>query len=226
MAPNDPLYNYAESLLNTARILVNADVLSPSRHGNLSVRVPGTDTLVLASESLHLLTAEQVLSLDIDGSLISGKLTPVTAEILPMHTEVYKHRSDIGAVVHVHSPYATTFAVASKPIPCVSESLARWGVVDPVPVAAYGPRGSREAVQNILDVVRTDTQAVLLENHGILVMSGDLPTATKIVLALEEAAFLALNAHALGGPKVMSPEMARKAQSHKSHFETVTPGRE
>lgn len=223
MHPDDPLYRYAESLLGTALTLVGADVLSPSRHGNLSVRVPDTDTVVLASESLHLLTAEQVLSLDLNGSVLSGKLTPVTAEILPMHTEVYKHRSDIGAVIHVHSPYATTFAVASKPIPCVSESLARWGVVDPVPVAAYGPRGSREAVQNILHVVGPDTQAVLLENHGILVMSRDLQTATRIVLALEEAAFLALHAQALGGPTIISPEMAQKAQSHKSHFEAATP---
>lgn len=219
MQPDDPLFSYAESLVAAAGALVGADVLSPSKHGNLSVRMPGTDTLVLASESLHLLRTEAVLSLDLDGRVLSGKLSPVTAEILPMHTQMYRHRPETGAVIHVHAPYATVFAVAGKPIECVSESLARWGVVDPVPVAAYGPRGSQQAIDNILNVVKPSTRAVLLANHGVLVLGSDLDNAMKITLALEEAAFLALHAEVLGGAMTLAPEMARAAQAHMVSFE-------
>ena len=86
-----------------------------------------------------------------------------------MHTAMYADRPDVGCVLHTHSPYATAYAVAHRPIGCWIEALAMFGLPDGVPVAGYGPRGSDEAVANIRAAVIPGVPAVLLANHGVLV---------------------------------------------------------
>jgi len=80
--------------------------------------------------------------LDLDGRVIEGQINPVTHEIVHMHTAVYKRRADVGAVIHTHSPYSTSFAVANRPLEVFSEALARFGIDEPIPVAAYAPPDS------------------------------------------------------------------------------------
>ena len=70
--------------------------------------------------------------------------------------------------IHTHSPYATAYAVAHRPIGCWTEALAMFGLPSGVPVAGYGPRGSDEAVANIRSAVVPGVPAVLLANHGVL----------------------------------------------------------
>ena len=48
---------------------------------------------------------------------------PSNAEIVHMHAVVYKQGPEIGAVVHTHSTYATSFALASRSLVCSYEAL-------------------------------------------------------------------------------------------------------
>lgn len=145
-------------------------------------------------------------------------MTPVSAEIVHMHTRVYQRRPDVGSVLHTHSPFATAFAVAGRPIECWAEPLVRAGITEPVPVAAYAPRGSDEAVQNIVAAIGPQTKAVLLANHGVLVFHEDLQMAAQVQFALEEAAQVGLYALSLGGPKIIPPELARSALMRAEEF--------
>jgi L-fuculose-phosphate aldolase len=56
--------------------------------------------------------------LDLDGKLLEGEINPTNAEIVHMHAIVYKQRPETGAVVHTHSTYATSFALASRALGC------------------------------------------------------------------------------------------------------------
>ncbi|MGI8690906.1 MAG: class II aldolase/adducin family protein, partial [Thermomicrobiales bacterium] len=128
--------------------------------------------------------------------------------LVEMHSKVYEKRPDIGAIIHTHSPYATAFAIANKPLPCVYEAMARFDMHDGIPVAPYAPRGSKESVANILGVIGEKTRCVLLQNHGILAFGETIETATMMALILEEAAHMAILAESLGGVTVIPEDQA------------------
>ena len=86
-----------------------------------------------------------------------------------------------------------------------------------MPLAAYGPRGSEQAVQNIQDVLTTKTQAVLLANHGVLCFGSNGMQAVQTNVIVEEAAQAAIYAAGIGGAKVVAPELL-----HASHTRAAT----
>ena len=61
------------------------------------------------------------MSID-NNRVIKGSLKPSTDT--QSHIEIYKNLPDVNSVIHTHSPYATAFAVAGKPIPCYMTSIA------------------------------------------------------------------------------------------------------
>lgn len=206
------------AIVKAARQLVDGAVLSRSQHGNISLRV-GDDRFVLTGRSLlRQVDPDELPLLDLAGELVEGDIDPASREIIQMHGAIYRTRSDIGAVIHTHSPHVTAFALAGKPIEPVYEALVRFGYADGVPVARYGPRGSEQSVNNILHVVGPDTKAVLLENHGLLAFDTDIEKAVRSVFILEEAAELILLAGALGGAKPIPREMIDATQSRQRAF--------
>ena len=104
---------------------------------------------MLSGSSLQGLSAEKFARIDLSGQIIDGRLEPTASEIIEMHTAVYKLRADVGSVIHTHSPHATAYAVAGKPMECFSSALARLGITNPIPVTKFGPRGSDLAVRSI-----------------------------------------------------------------------------
>ncbi|MHB8621661.1 MAG: class II aldolase/adducin family protein [Chloroflexota bacterium] len=190
------------AVVAASRLLVDAGVLSHSGHGNASLRLPDQDLMLLTSISnLSNLEPGQMAVVGIDGSLREGPLEASSAEVVKMHTAVYEMDPGVGAVIHTHSPRATTFALAHQALPCCYEALLRFGVREDIPVAAWGPRGSQESISNIVDTLSAHrgTPAVLLANHGVLAFGPDIATAARLVIAMEEAADMSLAAMALGG---------------------------
>jgi len=208
-------------MVDAANFLVRSGALSLSNHGNFSVRVPDTDTLLLTgTSSLVNLRPENLALLDLEGRVVEGEINPTNAEIVHMHTVVYKHRPQAGAVVHTHSPYTTMWAIASRPIECAYEALVRSEMTDGVPVAHYGPRGSAMAIANIAAALAgaPNTRAVLLENHGLLAWGADSAVAARTVLTVEEAAQMGLGAEALGGSKLIPPELRKATLERRDAF--------
>ena len=210
-----------QAVIDNANFLVRIGAISMSHHGNFSVRVPGTDTILLtATSSFDHLKPENLALLDLDGKLIEGEINPTNAEIVHMHAIVYKERPETGAVVHTHSTYATSFALASRALGCSYEALVRQDMTDGVPLAKYGPRGSGESVANIATAHRSTakTKAVLLENHGVLAFGVDAAAAARANLIVEEAAQMAIFAEVLGGAKNIPPELLRATVGRRDDF--------
>ena len=196
-----------------------AGTVSASLHGNISVRIPGTDRLLLTSaSSLAAVTAASLAVLTLDGQLVGGELQAASHEIVGMHTIVYRTRPDVQAVLHTHPPYATSFAVASRPIPCIYEAMARFGMTEPVPVAKYGPRGSDESLNHIAAVLRDHVWVILLEHHGILAFGRTLAEAVRHAIIVEEGAQLALQAEALGGARTIPEHLLAATQQRAVDF--------
>ena len=165
------IFECKQEIILAAHNLVTSGIMTRSNHGNISLRIPGTESFLLTSGGgLGDMTPVTIALFDLDGNLVEGTVNPVGAEIIQMHAVVYRVRPEFMSVLHTHSPFATGFAVAGQPIPLAYEALVRSGMTKGVPVAAYGPRGSQESVENIAAVLNkvVPLNALLLANHGVL----------------------------------------------------------
>lgn len=190
-----------QELIEAIQALFAAGVMSHAGHANLSARTEGDRMVLTASGIVRDLGRDQLAIVGFGGAQEEGKLEPTTAEIVPMHTEVYRARPDAQAIVHTHSPNVTAFALAHRPLPCRYEALLRYGQSEDVPVVPWAPRGSEESVKGIVDALRArpQTRAVLLANHGLLALGSSPLTAAGLVIAMEEAAETEIKAAAIGG---------------------------
>ena len=206
-------------LLEAARRVSASGVLSLSGHGNLSLRVPGRDEMLFTSGgSLRDLDRGAVVRVRLDGELLEGELQPMAGAVVHMHTAVYRDLDDVGCVLHTHSPCATAFAVAGRPIECWSEAMAIFGLGEGVPVAAYGPRGSEVAVGNIRRALAPERRAVLLANHGVLAFHRTAAEAVQVSVVLEETAQAAIYAGAIGGAVPIPREMIGASAQRAADF--------
>jgi L-ribulose-5-phosphate 4-epimerase len=209
----------AGQVTDIARRVVASGAISANGHGNVSVRVPGSDEMYFtAGASLRDHPVSAVVRVGLDGTLREGELPPIQGAVVAMHTAMYDDHGDVGCVIHTHSPYATAFAAARKPIGCWVEAMAMFGLASGVPVAAYGPRGSAEAVANIRAATAAGVPAVLLANHGVLVFHRTPDLAILVGGVVEEAAQAALNAAAIGGPVEIEQDLRAAALQRAMAF--------
>ncbi len=213
-----------EQLIQAGRMLFQAGVMSHSGHGNMSVRLPEAEHMLLTSVGLlSNLAVEQLTVVTFDGDVIEGTLDPTTREIVGMHAGVYRTRPNVKAVIHTHSPHVTSFALAHQPLPCAYEAFLRFGVTDDIPVADWAPRGSRESVANIeVQLEQHPTvPAVLLGNHGLLAFGRDPLSTVFLIIAMEEAAELTLHARTLGGEKGFPAGALEREREHMRQFSST-----
>ncbi len=191
----------AGQVVAAVRLLFEAAVMSHSGHANLSGRLDERRFLLTSTGMVRHLQADQLATVDLDGQVLGGALGSENAEIVAMHSVVYRARPHVGAIIHTHSPAATAFALAHRPLPCRAEPLLRFGQAEEIPVVPWGPRGSDVSVRGIAAAIdqQPTTAAVLLANHGLLVFAADPLATARLVVAIEESAQAELAATAVGG---------------------------
>jgi L-fuculose-phosphate aldolase len=211
----------AGQVIDVAARVVASGAISANGHGNVSVRVPGAEELYFtAGPSLRNHPASAVVRVGLDGTLLEGDLPPIQRAVVAMHTAMYQDHPDVGCVLHTHSPYATAYAVAHRPIGCWVEALAMFGLTAGVPVAGYGPRGSDEAVASIRASITPGVPAVLLANHGVLVFHRTPELAIMVGGIVEEAAQAGINAGGLGGPVEIPAHLRSAALQRAMTFDS------
>ena len=132
-----------------------------------------------------------------------------------MHLAVYSARPDVGAVVHTHSVFATTFAVLGEELPAVHYALAWAG--RRVRVAPYATYGTPAIATGCVATLGEDG-AVLLANHGVVAVGPGLDAALEVAEAVEYTAELCWRARALGTPAILpDEEMDRVADAFGSY---------
>jgi L-ribulose-5-phosphate 4-epimerase len=211
-----------DQVVEVAQRVVASGAISGNGHGNVSVRVPGADEMYFtAGPSLRNHPASSVVRVGLDGTLLEGELPPIQGAVVAMHTAMYHDHPEVGCVLHTHSPYATAYAVAHRPIGCWIEALAMFGMAGGIPVAEYGPRGSEKAIANIRIAVAPGVPAVLLANHGVLVFHRTPELAILAGGIIEEAAQAGINAAGIGGPVEVPQELRAAALQRAMSFESA-----
>jgi len=160
--------------------------------GNLSARIPGEDAVWVTPTGVSKggMTEDMFIKLRIsDGVQLEGERKP-SSEV-KMHLRLYRENSEIGAVVHAHPLYSTSFAIARIPLdmPIYPASMMNLG---PVPVADYSPPGTQGVADSVAPYAKT-SRALLLANHGALTWGGDILKAWYRMEELENFAHIAFN---------------------------------
>jgi L-fuculose-phosphate aldolase len=185
--------------------------------GNISARV-GDDAIAITPSGIPYgdTRPEDIVICSLsDGSVLEGSRKPSSE--LPLHRAVYAARPETGAVVHTHSPYATTLAVLGKPIPAVHYVISRLGTCE-VPVVGYATYGSDALAENAFAALEGTTRALLLANHGTITIGDDLETAATNARVLEILATTYVRALSIGTPVILpDDEIALVVERHKTY---------
>lgn len=188
--------------------------LTPGRTGNLSVRRGDRIAITPSGLPYDEVDPGDVPVVALSGRQVAGDRTPSSET--PMHTELYD-RLDVGAVVHTHSPWATTLAVLGEPLPPIHYVLALVG--GSVPVAEYATYGTEALAENVAGVMtEAGADACLLANHGLVATGGSLESALEAVEIVESVARVYCQAAAFGTPEPLPDDemerVARKLQEY------------
>lgn len=171
--------------------------------GNISQR--GADDLIAISPTgipYDRISPDMVPVVDVHGERHDSDGLEPSSE-LPMHTGIFRNRPDIGAVVHTHSPYATTFGSLGQSIP-PSHYLVSF-VGDKIPVAGYATPGSEALATEAIEALGDEYEACLLQNHGVISVGSDAEQALETALMVEFCARIHYQATCIGNP-VMVPD--------------------
>lgn len=170
--------------------------------GNVSVRKDDRFAMSPSGVPYEEIEKEMVPIVSLEGEQLLGDLKPSSET--PMHAIVYQERSDVGSVLHTHSPYASTFASLNEPIPASHYLLAFAG--QDVPVTGYAPPGTEELGEMAADTMGTDRDAVLLKNHGVITVGKTPEDALEVAMMVEYCARIHYQAKAIGEPEILSED--------------------
>ncbi len=172
--------------------------------GNVSCRI-NQELCVITPSGMdyNSLTPADMVILDKNGQIVAGKYRPSIES--SMHIKIYQNRLDVNGIVHVHSPYATAFAVANQSIPVILEETAQV-IGHPIPVAKYAICGSEALAQEVIQCLNNRENAVLLANHGLVGLGTNLENALRVCFIAEKTAMIAIHASKLGQLNSLSEE--------------------
>jgi len=173
--------------------------------GNVSTRAGDHVAMTPTGAVLADLAPEDVCVLDLDGTVVDGRLAPTSEADL--HLGVYE-RYDAGAVIHTHAPVATAMScVLEDELPCVHYEMLLLG--GPVRIAPYATFGTPELAASVLEALEGRT-VCLLANHGTVAHGPDLEAALRATEVLEWSAELYWRAASVGTPRALDEDARRE----------------
>ena len=188
--------NAASKLVQCVRELYGLGLTS-SVSGNHSIRI-GNDLMLITPSGIprYNLKSSDLLRINLKTGDVYGNSRP-TIE-WQMHRDIYR-KTDSRAVVHTHSPFTLGVAISSNFRHVIEE--AKIVVGNPV-IIKHLPSGSAKLAQEVSSIFGSSkTKAVIIRNHGIVAVGGDIDEARAIVESLEEWAKILTVAKIFGGAK-------------------------
>lgn len=152
------------------------------------------------------LRSSDMVVLDMENNIVEGDLKP--SSDTKTHLVLYREFPEIGGIVHTHSTYATSWAQAKKPIPCLGTTHADYALgeipcTDVISDSQIAGDYELETGNQIVDTFKTNdispmyTPMVIVALHGPFAW-GDTPEkAVYNAIVLEEVAKMALNTIAI-----------------------------
>jgi ribulose-5-phosphate 4-epimerase/fuculose-1-phosphate aldolase len=207
--------NVIDDLVAGNHILTQEGILDG--YGHISVRHPQNSERFLLARSVapELVTTADIIEYGLDGEPIDAKGRTSYKERF-IHSEVYRARPDVNAVVHCHTPSLIPFADSSVPLRPMYHQSAFLAAGVPVFEIRQAAGMTNMLIETAglgraLAKVLAAKPALLMRGHGAVVTADTIPNVVGRSIYLDLNARIQAQAIALGGKITeISPEEARK----------------
>ncbi len=172
--------------------------------GNISARIPDSDEFFVTPSynNYENMNPMEVVHLKIDGTIISCPERRKPSSEWRLHATIYKNRPRVNFVIHTHSPYATMMAILHEKIPPILEEMVVF-IGGEIPIAPFGRANTFELAENVV-VALGIYNAILMANHGPVVMGRTMDQAIKNAELTEKMALLYFGTSQRGTPRILS----------------------
>jgi L-ribulose-5-phosphate 4-epimerase len=161
--------------------------------GNLSIRIPGTDTVLVTPTGISLEQVEPAenILVNLEGEIIESPQGLKGSKETGFHLAAYKLKPDVGGIAHVHPPYATAYSNKARQLPLAT--ISARVVLKHVPCVECFAPGSAELRNAVIGGLQKNPEVscILMKEHGILAMGRDLRQAYYFADLTEDTAKIA-----------------------------------
>jgi L-fuculose-phosphate aldolase len=202
-----------EQLVDAIRMLERAGIID--HNGHCSARRDASSFYINSGASVRgALTVDDVVAVDLNGELVEGTARPPLE--FHIHSEVYRARPDVNAIMHTHpqwSTFLTMTGVPYKPVYAQGVLLGDIPLMDSPLSVNTRPMGER------LAATLGSGPAALLKAHGVVVVGADIVECFALAAYVEENAYRQYMAMQIGEPYVFSV-----AEQHACREKLWSPG--
>jgi ribulose-5-phosphate 4-epimerase/fuculose-1-phosphate aldolase len=207
-----------DDIVTGSRVLADFGVLDG--FGHVSARDPNNPNQFLMSRSLApaLVTSDDIMAFDLDGNAVDPRGRSLFLERF-IHSEIYRARPDVMAVVHTHSPGVVPFTVSQVPLRAIYHNAAFLAAGAPVwdirkDFGATDMLVRNSAIGKSLAQTLGDKSVVLMRGHGDVTVGPSVKLAVFRAYYTDIDAKLQSQALALGGEVTyLTPEEGAKADT-------------
>ncbi|MCI8659166.1 MAG: class II aldolase/adducin family protein [Lachnospiraceae bacterium] len=194
------LTRFKQAILRAAKKAYREKLMAGTS-GNMSVFFPERKWMIITPSSYdyEIMEEKDIVVTDLEGNVIEGCHRPSSE--WRMHAEIYRHLPHVGAVVHTHSPYATSFAVNHQEIPVVLIEMIPF-LKGKLEVSPYAKQGSAQVGLNAVPIL-TRKNACLMANHGVVAVGDTIESAYMNSVYVEDTAKIYHMAVQSGTPVVI-----------------------
>jgi L-fuculose-phosphate aldolase len=203
--------------------LIQARGLAIGTSGNVGARLAdGRLAITPSTMDYDEMAVDDVVIVEADGTPFEGRHRPSSE--LALHVAIFAARPEVRAIVHTHSPFATTWSATRRAVPAVHYLLALLVAPgrDTLRAADYATFGTEALARNAVTALGAD-HAVLLANHGAVAVAGTLRSALGRAERVEELAMLAWRAEQIGGAVLLSADDLDRAREQMANHPRQRP---
>ena len=197
-----------QQLLDTSRRMVEQG-LNRGTAGNASVRCGSNILITPSALPVAEMSAQDMVLLDAEGKVLQGGKP---SSEWRFHCDILKARPEIGAVLHMHSTFATTIACLRHNVPAVHYHIAIAGG-DTIRCTPYSIFGEQNLSDLALEALR-ERKACLLGNHGMIALGKELNDALSVALEVEYLCEIYWRTLQAGEPHILTTQQMHEVQ-HK-----------
>lgn len=184
--------------------------------GNASARCGGDILITPSALPVAEMTEQDMVILDSDGRVLQGRKP---SSEWRFHRDILKARPEVGAVLHMHSMFATTLACLGKNVPAIHYHIAFAGG-DSIRCTPYSIFGEQNLSDLALEALR-DRKACLLGNHGMIALGQDLTEALSVAREAEYLCEIYWRTLQAGEPQILSAQQIQEVENkfvgYKNH---------
>jgi L-fuculose-phosphate aldolase len=208
------------AVIRTAREM-NALGINRGKSGNVSARIAGGFLVTPSALPYERTAPEDIVAVDHDGEA-RGRRAPSSE--WRFHRDIYAARPEVMAIVHTHSPFATTLACLDRGIPAFHYMIAVAGGGD-IRCAPYATFGTQALSDHALRALE-ERKACLLAHHGMIAVGNALEQALALAVEVETLAEMYWRALQIGEPRSLDEREMREVLKRFVDYGVSNPPRE